>query len=112
VAVPGATAYGRTINIAISIGIEPEPLGRFLRSAEGFRGPDCEAVHVRAVEPRHVDHGDDIRSEDPPQGFVQRHPNGLKDLGANDFPLASLFGVAVHDVEQLILFTHHAEPVP
>jgi hypothetical protein len=89
------------------LGVEPEPTGPFLGGTEGLLGAHREAVHVRAVERGDVDLGDHVGGQNPPERLGQRDALGPQHPGPKPVPPAPLGGVAIHDVEKLLLLASH-----
>ena len=88
--------------------VEPHATRNFLGRAEGVFGNDGEAVHVRAIERRHIHERDDVGRKHPAEGRLERRrfdPARREIDGRTKPPLRF---VAVEHIEKLLLLRHRA----
>ena len=82
----------------------------FLGRAERVFGDDGEAIHVRAVERRHVHGRDDVGGQHAAERGVERHRFDAARRQVDRGAKAPLRLVAIEHVEKLLLVTHRARP--
>ena len=94
------------------LGAEPHRPRRFFGGAEGVFGHHREAVHVRAIERRHVHRRHDVGGEHASERRVERHALGAAGRQVEGGAEAALRLVAIEDLEELFLLRHRARRRP
>ena len=107
-AAPGGTSPSGVDAGRDALGEEAQAHRRLFGGAEGVLGAHREAVHVRAVEARHVDLGAHVLGEHAAEGGGERDLFGAERGGGDRGVPARLGVVAVQHLEELALL--HGAP--